>query len=255
MTFRGKIAAVSYLNTVPFIYGLRSAEELHASLVLSPPSQCAADFLSGVADLALVPVEAIRTMPDARVVGSYCLGAAGNVRTVELVSDVPLAEIKTIYRDCHSVTSARLVALVCDELWGIAPRFEPLSDYTLIDRRRPGDAFLLIGDKVFGYEGRFPYVYDMADAWCEMTGLPFVFAAWIARNGVPQRHIDRLNEALAYGVAHIPEAIEALGHADKPYALEYLTKNIDYLFDTQKQRALSLFWDKSMKYAPRVNPG
>ncbi len=255
MTLALTISAVSYLNTVPFIYGIEHADGLRASLLLSPPNQCVENYKNGKADLALVPVAAIPALADAHIITDYCLGAVRSVRTVVLVSDSPLEKIKTLYTDFHSVTSARLVAVLCRELWNIAPLFAPLDDYGIIETRKEGDAFLLIGDKVFGYEGMMQNSWDLADAWRELTGLPFVFACWIARKGVPEEAIEALNKALAWGVAHIPEAVRASVHAEKPYAEEYLTKNIDYLFDRQKQQALSLFWEKGMKQSLRVNPG
>ncbi len=245
------LEAVSYLNTVPFIYGIESVTQLQAALLLSPPNQCAAHFRDRKTDVALVPVAAIPALDDARIVTSWCLGAVGDVRTVVLVSDSPLEQIERVYLDFHSLTSARLVQLLCDELWHISPDFQSLTDYTTIERRRPTDAFLLIGDKVFGYEGRFAQSHDLARAWRALTGLPMVFAAWVAHKSICDEQIAQLDEALEYGVAHIPEAIQALGHGDKPYALDYLTQNMNYHFDARKQQALQRFWD----YAPRVSPG
>jgi chorismate dehydratase len=213
------------------------------------------NYASGKADIALVPVEAIDSLKDTRIVGSWCLGTTGGVRTVVMMTDEPLERIHTIYTDPHSVTSARLIRLLCSELWHITPRFEPLTDYARIERREAGEAFLLIGDKVFGYEGTTKYTHDLSDAWRALTGLPFVFAAWVAREGVAQQAVDLLDDALAYGVAHIPEAVAASVHADKPYAVEYLTKNIDFRFDEPKRQALALFREKSREYALRGDPG
>lgn len=245
------LGAVSYLNTVPFIYGIQSARTLQTALLLSPPSQCAANFAAGRVDVALVPVAAIPTLPSARIVTRYCLGAVGKVRTVVLVSDAPLDEIRTIYLDFHSLTSARLVQILCRELWHIAPEFWPLTDYSLIEQREKTDAFLLIGDKVFDYEGRLSHSHDLALAWIALTGLPMLFAAWVARPSVPEAFIAELDAALAYGTTHIPEAIAALGHGGNPYASEYLTKNLDYHLDAPKREALQRYWD----YAPRVREG
>jgi chorismate dehydratase len=245
MTLGLRIAAVSYLNTVPLIYGIEHASDLRADLLLSAPDQCAKNFADGNADLALVPVEAIPTLANARQVGSWCIGTNGGVRTVMLMTDEPLHKIRKIYTDPHSLTSARLVRILCRELWGISPDFERLADYSLFERRAPGDAFLLIGDKVFDREGATTHALDLSDAWRELTGLPFVFAAWVARGNVPRRTVELLDDALAYGVAHVPQAVAASAHADKPYAVEYLTKNIDFRFDDPKRQALDLFWEKS----------
>ncbi len=254
---RGTIVAVSYLNTVPFIYGIEHAAGLRGDLVLSPPRQCAERFFSGKADIALIPVQAAAGLDPSQIqiITPYCLGASGSVRTVVLVSNSPLEEIRRIYLDSHSLTSVRLVRILAGRLWNIAPRWEELDDYSVVDNPAPGDAFLLIGDKVFGYEGRFAYSADLADEWRRLTSLPFVFAVWVAHKGIDPQLVAKLEEALSYGLRHIPEAIEHYGHGGKPYALDYLTRNIDYLFDEQKRRALSLFREEGMKFDPRANPG
>ena len=117
------------------------------------------------------------------------------------------------------------------------------------------DAFLLIGDKVFDHEGLFNYSYDLSEEWNRATGMPFAFAVWVARKGTSYEHIDALQRALTYGVEHIYEALAESEHAARPYAYDYLTRNIDYLFDMQKHNALKKFWDFGLKVSPKVNPG
>lgn len=253
--FRGKIVAVSYLNTIPMIYGIEHAEELRATLLLSPPSHCAAAFNAGQADIALLPAGALNTIENADIVTSFCIGASSPVRTVIIMSNSPIECVTDLYLDSHSMTSALLARILCDEYWNIAPQYHPLSDYSKADKPAAGEAFLFIGDKVFDYEGRFAYGYDLAECWHAMTGLPFCFAVWVARRGVEQQVIDTLQSALTYGVAHVCEAIQYYGHSGKSYAYDYLTSNIDFVFDAQKRAALELYWQKGLKFAPRVNPG
>jgi chorismate dehydratase len=241
MMFRGRVAAVSYLNTVPFIYGMEHADDLRAALLLSPPSGCARAFSAGLADIALVPTGALPTLDDAHIITPFCIGASGRVRTVTLMSDEPLERIERVYLDPHSMTSALLVQVLCKHHFNIAPRFVSLDDYARVDAPAAGDGFMLIGDKVFDYEGRLAHTWDLAEEWERMTGLPFVFAVWVAREGVPREAVEALEAALAYGTAHIREAIAHCGHSGKPYALDYLTRNIDYRFDEAKHRALTLF--------------
>lgn len=245
MDFHGRIAAVSYLNTIPFIYGIESSEELRDRLQLSPPSGCAGAYAGGVADIALLPAGALPSLPDAQIVTSFCIGAAGPVRTVTVMSNEPLEGIRRIWLDPHSMTSARLVQILCRKYWNISPEFRQLDDYAIADAPRQGDAFMLIGDKVFGYEGRFARTWDLAACWQDMTGLPFVFAVWVARRTVQANMIGRLQAALQYGMGHIGEAIEKYGHGGKPYAFEYLTRNIDYTLDQAKRKALSLFLNEA----------
>lgn len=256
--FRGRIAAVSYLNTVPFIYGIEHAESLRATLLLSPPSGCAEAFNAGQADIALLPVGALPTLKDADIITPFCIGASGRVRTVTVISGSPLEGIRRIWLDSHSITSALLVKILCENCWYITPEFRHMDDYSVIERREPGDAFLLIGDKVFDYERRFAgscHAWDLAECWQWMTGLPFVFAAWVARKSVPPEVVEELGRALDFGTQHIRESIDYYGHSGKPHAYEYLTRNIDYIFDDQKHKALSLYWEQGRKFVPKVEPG
>lgn len=253
---RTRVAAVSYLNTIPFIYGIEhGASALRAELVLSPPSGCAAALADGRADVALLPVGALASFPDLAIITPYCIGADGPVRTVVLAANGPVAGIETIYLDSHSITSARLVQLLARELWGIDPRWEPLTDYTLPEKADPRTGYLLIGDKVFDLESRFTHRYDLAQAWRELTGLPFAFAVWTARPGVDAATVAALEEALGYGVAHIGEAVEVYGYASRPYALDYLTHNIDFTLDADKRRAIALYRQKAQEADPPADPG
>ena len=115
------IAAVSYLNTVPFIYGIRHADKLQAELLLAPPSACARNFIDRKADIALVPAGALPLMDDAEIVTNYCIGAEKSVRTVTVMSNVPIGEATVIHLDSHSMTSALLVRILAAELWHIRP--------------------------------------------------------------------------------------------------------------------------------------
>ena len=253
--FRGRIAAVSYLNTVPFIYGIEHAEDLRATLLLSPPSGCAEAFNAGDADMALIPVGALPTVKNARIVTPFCIGARGSVRTVVLMSDCMVHGIRRIWLDGHSMTSALLTRILCERQWYIRPEFCRMDDYSVIDNREPGDAFLLIGDKVFDYEDRFKNRLDLAESWRWLNDLPFVFAVWVARDTVPDETVRSLETALEYGTRHIREAIDRYGYSGKKYAYDYLTRNIDYVFDDQKHKALSLYWEQGRKFVPRVEPG
>lgn len=250
-----KIAAVSYLNTVPFIYGINHADKLCAELLLTPPAQCAENFLDKKADVALVPVGSLPLFGDADVVTDYCIGAEQSVRTVTVMSDVPINEVRAVWLDSHSMTSALLVKIIAAELWKIKPEWKELTDYGVVDNHVESDAFLLIGDKVFGYESKFKYTYDLADCWRELTGLPFVFAVWIARKGTSVEVVDALELSLELGVERIWEAVLESGRPKPEEAYTYLTRNIDFLFDSQKRKALELFWDKGQKFVPRANPG
>ena len=103
-----RIATVSYLNTIPFVYGIQHEGSLRAELLLSPPSECAANFISGKADIALVPSAVVPTLVDAEIITNYCIGSSGPVRTVVLAGNAPIGMARRVFLDSHSLTSVQL---------------------------------------------------------------------------------------------------------------------------------------------------
>lgn len=256
MMMQTRIVAVSYLNTIPFIYGISHADTtLHDGLFLSPPSGCAEALRNGQADLGLIPIGAIPEIPHIQIITPYCIGASGPVRTVILASHRPVHELRRIGLDVHSRTSVRLARILAAEKWHITPEWFPLDQYDFSSPTPDDTGYILIGDKVFENEARFPYLYDLAVEWRELTSLPFAFALWVAREGVDPEKIAQLEQALKMGVAHIPEAIASSRYADCSYAYDYLTRNIDFDFDPAKRRAVELYWQMGRKADPPITPG
>jgi len=250
-----RIAAVSCLDTVPFIYGIRHADELHAELQLASPARCIEKFTAGDADIALLPSSAVPRLKGAETVSDFCLGAEGEARTAAVVSNTPIEEVRRIWLDMRWSASVQLTAYLAAKVWKIAPRWLDLGDAAALDTPQEGDAFLLVGDEVFDHGDEFIYTYDLAGAWREATGSPFVFAVWVARKGVPYEATDALERALTFGVERIYEAVAESRYRDLSGAYGHLTRDIDFLFDNDKRKALQKFWTSGAKTAPRVEPG
>ncbi|MBR5877865.1 MAG: menaquinone biosynthesis protein, partial [Alistipes sp.] len=195
-----RIAAVSYLNTIPFIYGIRHEGNFEAELLLTPPSGCYQNYLEGKADIALMPSAMVPSLKSTSIITDYCIGSSGKVRTVVLFSNVPIDQVRRIFLDPHSRTSVQLAGYLAQKHWHIQPEWYELEDYTQVAFAQKNDAFLLIGDKVFDHEGLFNYSYDLSEEWNKSTRLPFAFAVWVARKGTSYEHIDALQRALTFGV-------------------------------------------------------
>jgi chorismate dehydratase len=231
---------VSYLNTKPLLYGFINHQVMQ-DMVLTEnyPSKIAGQLIRGQVDLALVPVAIIPELPEYHIVGDYCIGADGAVASVALFSEVPLADIQQIYLDYQSRTSVVLLKILCRDLWKIHPRFiETTEEFTGSIRQK--DAGLLIGDRALAQRQVSPYQYDLAAAWKEFTGLPFVFAAWISNKVLPPRFIAAFNEASKIGISHIGEVVRQ--NASPWIDLgEYYTKYISYTLTSDKRKGLALF--------------
>jgi chorismate dehydratase len=242
MEKKRNVVMVNYLNAKPFAQGLSSADFTpFFEVTTETPSICAQQFSEGKADIALVPVGALPEMTDYEVITDYCIGCDGEVRTVALFSNQPAPESKQLLLDNHSRTSFLLSRLILEEYMGIHLPSKATDIGTLTPQ--PGDLILMIGDKVFAYENQYQYHIDLGTQWKNWTGLPFVFAVWIARKGVPSEDIQRLNKALCQGIEQLQDIIarESQESLDLFY---YYTHNIRYNLDDAKKEALALFLSK-----------
>lgn len=242
------VAAVSYLNTIPFVWGIQQAaislrEGCSLDLELKVPSLCAEAYLNKSVDVALVPTAVIPLLREGVLITDYCISAEGAVETVALLSDADLCDIKTIYLDCDSRTSVELVKILAREKWHINPNWIN----GIPSKINPDEGVLAIGDKVFRIENQFAKKIDLACEWLEMTGLPFVFAAWVAVTEEGIKCKDVLNDALRLGVENIDMAIETLATGNSR-AKKYLTENIKFNMSDQKMESMRLFWQ-------HINPG
>jgi chorismate dehydratase len=237
-----RVVAVSYLNTKPLLYGLlRSPLAEHLDLQLQIPSVCASMLKRGEADMGLVPVAIIPELSQPQIISDYCIGTQGTVRTVCLFSERPLEELDTLLLDYHSRTSVVLTQYLLREYWRLSPVLTPAyPGYESDIKDRTGG--LIIGDRAIGMEDKYPFVYDLGEAWLAHTGLPFVFAAWVSNGPMPETFVQAFNEALRHGLDHIPELLYLLPSPVPGFDLHaYFTENIRYELDEPKRRALSLF--------------
>jgi chorismate dehydratase len=230
-----KISAVSYTNTKPFIYGIEHSDLLgQIDLSLDIPTDCAAKLIDGQVDIGLIPVAAIPNVPNANIVADYCIGSVGAVNSVFIFSKVPVAEIKTVRLDSHSRTSNNLAKVL------LKFHFKQAVSY-VTDEPIDADAIVLIGDRTFGRRDDFPFAYDMGEEWMNFTGLPFVYAAWVANKAIPQEFINDFNQALAFGLSKRKELLLDLPKLDNFDLEDYLLHKLDFELTDKKREALALF--------------
>lgn len=238
-----RITAVSYLNTFPFVYGIRESGYLtDYCLDLAIPSVCAGRLQSGEADVALIPVGALPQLEPVIRITDFCIGAVGNVKTVALFSHKPLSQIRRISLDFDSRTSVELVRILAARFWHIEPEFVQLPA-GMADGTTDHEAVVAIGDKTFDMYSRYPYVTDLAGAWHQFTGLPFVFAIWATRKKIDENILGAFSDALAFGVERKAASLAYFSDMLPPCndCLEYLEKNISFTLDEEKRKGLARF--------------
>jgi chorismate dehydratase len=241
-----KISAVSYLNTIPFIHGLKQSELIKTiDLQLDYPSICADKLINGTVDLALVPVAVIPKLKEAYIISDYCIGANGAVDTVCLYSDVSIEEIESIALDYQSRTSVALLKILLKEYWQLNPELKK-ANVGFEENIKGNHAALVIGDRAFALNTKHTYIYDLSAIWKEMTGLHFVFAAWVANTKLPKDFIVSFNKALEKGLSNIDKALALEGdsYPNCKDPEDYLNNKISYNLDIEKQKGMKLFLRK-----------
>jgi chorismate dehydratase len=235
------VGVVNYLNTKPMMYGLeRTPVRDRIELVADYPSNVARRLLGGEIDLGLVPVAAIPLMKEHYFISDYCIGTEGEIATVALFSEVPMNEIETVYLDYQSRTSVALCRYLMRESWGIQPRIIDAAGESFRDEIRGTTAGVVIGDRAFEQRRISTYIYDLGSEWKAITGLPFVFAAWVSNRPLGSDFMDEFNAAVGLGLQHIDQIV-----AENPFPLfdleKYYRMHLSYAFDDAKKRGMNLF--------------
>lgn len=236
-----RVGIVNYLNTKPLLYGLeRHPVKNEIVLTGEYPSRLARQLLNDEIDLGLIPVAVLPLLPAYHIIGNYCIGAKGEIASVALFSEVPLEQIKKIYLDYQSKTSVALLRYLVKEYWGISPEFIEATGEDYRQKIIGTTAGLVIGDRAFEQRKISTFIYDLGSEWKAITGLPFVFAAWVSKKPVAADFTVAFDEANAMGLQHIPEIV-----SQNPFTLfdleKYYRFHLSYELDAGKRAGLERF--------------
>jgi len=238
-----RISAVSYTNTKPFIYGLQHTSILQKiEMSLDNPSDCAQKLIDDVVDIGLIPIAATLSLPNWEIVTDYCIGAVGAVNSVFIFSNCEIKDIKTLQLDPQSRSSNNLAIVLIKNFWK-ADCHVQLNAINYSKSNDPYTAFVQIGDRTFGKKDKYPFVYDLAEEWHIFTGLPFMFAAWIANKPIPVNFITEFNQSLKYGLDHRRELLKELPAREDFDLDDYLMHKLDFSLTEDKKKAMVIFLD------------
>jgi chorismate dehydratase len=230
-----RIGCVKYLNSKPLIHGFEGP------VVFDHPSGLARDLAAGALDVALVPTfEALRH-PHYTLVEGVAIASDGPVYSVFLAHRGPLTEVRRIAFDPASLTSAHLLQVLLAEYYGLRPERLSFSAPS-----SEADAALLIGNQAIDFREREEsselgtggklQILDLGAEWKRCTGLPFVFAPWLLRPGLPNAaHVAADLRALRREGQYRLEEIIAAEPRDPAFTRRYLTEHIRFdLGEAQK---------------------
>ena len=264
---KNKISIVKYLNAIPLAWGiLEGAQKEAFDPVLSTPAECAEQLARGRVDIGLIPSIEFQRIKGARIVPGPAVASLYYVRSVILVSVLPLWKVRTVACDSGSRTSVALTKIIFNEFYHTHPDFKA-AEPNVPNMLAQNDAALLIGDHALKFmaENDLPNLerqkpmlrlgaeplemFDLAERWRSLTGLPFVFAFWAVRDGFQDNGIvDALKRSRDHGVASIPAIAEKYAEPlqiKKEFIQEYLERNVHYYMDRACAEALELFYEKA----------
>ncbi|HUT08999.1 MAG TPA: menaquinone biosynthesis protein [Thermoguttaceae bacterium] len=248
---RIRIGAVAYLNARPLTFCLRELDSA-VEVAVDLPSRLADRLAAGQLDVALVPsIEYFRN-PGYSIVSDACVACEGPVRSVRLYGRVPVERVRTLALDEGSRTSAALVRILLKERFSIRPQVRQLPIGVPVEDST-ADATMVIGDRgIQLLPDRFEFVWDLGEEWTHWTGLPFVFAMWVAREGVDLHQVaSLLASARDRGVTRLAEIARleapALGLSQEE-CLSYLRDNLGFHLGHRQQQGLERFYELAAQH-------
>jgi chorismate dehydratase len=253
---RLKISAISYLNTAPLMWDFEHAEAgADFDISYTIPSACAEALRAGTADIGIIPAAAYTTVPDLVIIPEVAIAARRAVRSILLVSHVPVdrwsAQVRTVALDTSSMTSVALAKILFAKWLGGARAYRPMAP-DLDAMLGACDAALLIGDPALQVDRKRYCTLDLAEEWVTRTGKSFVFAFWaIRRQALAGRNGSAIAQVFKSSRDHglSPKNLEALAQEWAPrlgitveFVRVYLTHNIHYYLDPPSLEGLALYY-------------
>jgi chorismate dehydratase len=186
---RLRISAISYLNTAPLMWDFEHGEPArNFDISYTLPSGCARALQAGTADIGIIPAAAYVQIPGLQVLPGVAIASRRAVRSILLVSKVPVEKIRTIALDTSSMTSVALIKILFKKWLGGGRTFTAMEP-NLDEMLATNDAGLLIGDPALQVDRSRYFTLDLAEEWIRYTGKPFVFAFWAIRQQALQEDV------------------------------------------------------------------
>ncbi len=256
---RLRISAISYLNTAPLMWDFEHGQAgRQFDISYTIPSACARALEAGTADIGIIPAAAYALIPGLKILPDIAIASRRAVRSILLVSRVPIEKIRTVALDTSSMTSVALTKVLFEKWLGGGRTFTPMAP-DVEKMLAKHDAGLLIGDPALQVDRSRYVTLDLAEEWIRFTGKPFVFAFWAIREDAlqeadPTRDLSAIFQTSRdHGL--LPENLSYIAREWAPRlgisesaARSYLTENIYYHLDAECLEGLQLFY----RYAAEI---
>ena len=251
---RLRVAAIRFLNPAPLMWDFEHGplnEQLanRYSIRWMLPAECADALAGGSADIGLVPIASLATIPALRILPGCTIASKGKVRSLLLIrrADRPLSILRTVAADTASRTTVAYARILFQKWGNTDVVFHPMAaDLDAMLERADGaivigdPALLALEEQAARVErtGEELVYHDLAEEWQTLTGLAFVSAVWAVstRCAGDERIAEDLVRSRDHGLANI-DALVAEWAEKLPFSKamirSYLTKNIHYVLDEE----------------------
>jgi chorismate dehydratase len=250
---RLRISAISYLNTAPLMWDFEhgpAGQEFEISYTV--PSLCAKALDEGSADIGIIPAAAYAQIPGLQVLPDVAIASRRAVRSILLVSQIPLELVRTVALDTSSMTSVALTRILLEKWMGGGRTFTSMEP-DIEKMLNECDAGLLIGDPALKVDRQKYHTVDLAEEWIRYTGKPFVFAFWAVREAALREADPALDVAAVFRESRDhglqPDNLERIAREwgprlglDEADVRKYLTESIHYSLDPGCLEGLELFY-------------
>jgi chorismate dehydratase len=236
-----RVGSVPYLNAIPLTRGLEE------QITFVTPAKLAELLRKGELDAALVSIAEVLLNDAYEILDGIAIASLGEVKSVLVAHRKPLEEITEIHCDTASITSVNLMKVLLAER-GLKPKLVPLANY---ESAAAMEAVLLIGDRALDFCRTEPphVIWDLGEAWYELTNLPFVYAVWALRRGAHDERLRRLlREARDFGMDTLDYLIASRTDYDLDFRRDYLTWNIHYHLGADERRGITRFIELLRKH-------
>jgi chorismate dehydratase len=239
-----RCGAVSYLNSKPLIenWPLLAPQ---ANLTLDLPSRLADGLSRGAFDVALIPSVEYFSQAGYSILSDACIACHGPVWSVKVVFRTVPEKVRTLALDEGSRTSASLAQILLRERLGLSPILRPFPIAATIESIS-ADALVVIGDRAMHLNAEpWTEVWDLGQEWIADTGLPFVFAMWVARAGFDSPELAKaLSTIRDQGVAatsQIADREAARYGLTSAAVLKYFQNHLHFRLGEPERRGLAEF--------------
>jgi len=249
-----KFGCHDFLNSKPLILPLvRGDLKHHFEIILDTPAKISELLRKGKIDVGFIPSIEYLKSKDLKLIPEICIASDGEVKSVILLSQKEIKEIKTVALDKRSKTSAVLLKILFKKFYKVNVKY--LEDTKA--NQKKADSRLIIGDEalLFTYTSRvhtesqehYSYIFDLGKEWKNFTKLPFVFAVIAAKPNVNLNSVsETLLKAKSIGMRDIADiAMKTADQAGLDYnkCYNYLSKKIKYDLARKELKGLSRFQD------------